>query len=381
MKVMYIMPRYHTNLIPTIEGWISHKDQVTIVTHSKGKIEDYSVVVPIVAGYSKIFKVFLEFYKNVLKRNNPIAGDISLRLGFPPIGVIKKIIRDVKPDLVIVREKSVYSIACTHICRKYRIKMLLYNQSPVWADKAFFKDDFAHKIVNSLTPAKRITPVNQILDGNEGKIVGDGAVFAPFVMNPVISPEEKQYFQDDNINILVIGKYEKRKNHFMMIDVFSRLVDINKSVRLVVVGEKTSRFHEDYYNSLSEYVKSKGLDNRVDLKYNLNRKQIDEEYRTADLFVLPSTGEPAAISCIEAMAYSLPAISGSDNGTADYIVSGETGYIFKDRDADDLFEGIKAIITDKDKLIKMGANAYQRVTEYCSFEKYYEAIIATGVLD
>ena len=387
MKVMYIVPRYHTNMVPTINGWVRNKHEVAVVTHTKGRIEDYSAIQPIVAGYSLAYKLFLSFYVNVIARKNPIAKDISLKIGVPSKRVIRKILREYKPDLVILREKSLYSIVCNRECQKLAIKTIMYNQSPVWADSSFFKDDLSHKVVNMLTPSKRITPVNQIGYGIEGKVKGDDAIFAPFVMDLGITPGEKAHYAGGVINILEIGKYERRKNHLMMVDVFEKLVKAQKNVKLTIVGEKSSKFHEEYYQNLIEYIRKKRsingekLENLITLKFNLNRQQIVDEYSKADLFVLPSTGEPAAISCIEAMANSVPAICSTGNGTADYIIPGETGDIFKDKDADDLYEKIDEMICDKSKLICMGEKAYERVRSYCSFEKYYEAIKSTGVMD
>ena len=381
MKVMYIMPRYHTNLIPTISGWIKNGNDVKIVTHFKGKSEDYTISSPDVVGYSKVFIWFFKLYTEVIKKNDPLAKDIALKLGFPSVRAIRRVISDFKPDLVILRERSLYTIVCTHVCRSMGVRNLLYNQSPLWADSSFFKKDIAHKIVNGLTPEKRITPVNQVGYGLDGKIRDEKAVFAPFVMNPWERPSEKKHFLNDKINILEIGKFEQRKKHFMMIDVLEKVVKNHPDIMLTIVGAKSDRFHEEYYGKLKKYVAEKGLSEYVCLKSNLSREEMAQEYINADLFVLPSTGEPAAISPIEAMSFAVPAICGSGNGTADYIVPNVTGDIFKDKDADDLKEKIEKIIDDRDKMITMGKAAYDRVEDYCSFDRYYEAVCSTGVFN
>lgn len=90
---------------------------------------------------------------------------------------------------------------------------------------------------------------------------------------------------------------------------------------------------------------------------------------------MPSTGEPASITVIEAMAHSIPAVSGTDNGTASYIDYGKTGYVFEDNDKEDLKDKLEKIICDKDNLKKMGAAGYQHVKDHFQFKNYYERIV------
>ena len=62
MRILYIAPRYHTNQIPIMEGLTEHGHQVCFVSHYAGRIEDYSCITPIIAGYSKVFLIFEKLY-------------------------------------------------------------------------------------------------------------------------------------------------------------------------------------------------------------------------------------------------------------------------------------------------------------------------------
>ena len=99
-----------------------------------------------------------------------------------------------------------------------------------------------------------------------------------------------------------------------------------------------------------------------------------EKYSKADLYVIPSTGEPASITVIEGMAFSIPVISGSDNGSANYIVEGKTGYVFQDCDQGDLEEKMDLILRDKDNLKEMGKAAYAHVKENFQFNRYFGVV-------
>ncbi|MDE7277696.1 MAG: glycosyltransferase family 4 protein, partial [Lachnospiraceae bacterium] len=309
---------------------------------------------------------------------------------------IAKYIKEFNPDVAILRERSMYTICIYVICKHYHIPTILYNQSPVWDRPE--RMDLAHKIVWKLTPEYRITPVKlteRALRGLIGKeitedgIVGkdiagdsivrddivknDNAYWVPFVMEPQVPPEEKAYFAENRINIFCIGKYQERKNHQMMIEAVEELLP-RYDLQLTIAGEISNSFHEEYYSKVSGYVKEHGLEDRVTFLSNLKKEDVAKEYRKADVYVLPSTGEPAAVTPLEAMAYSVPAICSTGNGTADYIDHGRTGYIFRDNDKKDLKDKLEKIICDRENLVRMGAAAYHHVKENFQFSNYYEQI-------
>ena len=371
MKVLYMSHRYHTNQTTIMKGWIENGHEVRFLSQYAGKVEDYTYVKPIVVGYSKFFMAFEYIYVHFLKRKDPNAIDMKLKCGIPPIMKLAKYIKEFQPDVAILRERSVYTICMNAICKYYKIPTILYNMNPVW-DKPK-KMDLAHKIVWKLTPAYRITPTNLVGIDFAGLVRDENGYWAPYLMEPQMEPEEKNYFAGDRINVLCIGKYQERKNHQMMIEAVEELLP-KYNLHLTIVGEISNHFHEDYYQKVKEYVKAHKLEDRVTFQVNLSRQAVSEEYKKADVFVLPSTGEPAAVTPIEAMAFSIPAISGSDNGTASYIDYGKTGYVFEDNNKEDLKDKLEKIICDRDSLVKMGAAAYQHVKDNFQFKNYYEQV-------
>ena len=371
MKVIYMSHRYHTNQTTIMKGWIENGHEVRFLSQFEGKIEDYSYVKPIVVGYSGLFKVFDYIYIHFLKRKDPFAIDMKLKCGIPPIFKLAKYIREFQPDVAIIRERSIYTICMYAICKHYKIPAILYNLSPVW-DKPK-KMDFAHKLVWKLTPEYRITPTNLVGIDYSGLVKDEKGYWAPFLMEPQVSPEEKAYFEGDRINVFCIGKYQERKNHLMMIEAVEELLP-KYNLHLTIAGEISNHFHEDYYKKVREYVEQHHLEDKVTFLVNLNREEVYEQYRKADVYVVPSTGEPASITVIEAMAFSVPAISGSDNGTASYIDYGKIGYVFEDNNKKDLKDKLEQIVCSKDNIIKMGAAAYHHVKANFQFENYYGQI-------
>lgn len=354
-----------------MKGWKDNGHEVKFISQYAGKIEDYTYVRPVVMGYSKLFQIIYHFYVHVLARKNPNALDMRLKLGFPPMHKLDKCMKEFQPDLVIMRERSLYTICMNYLCRRHRYPSILYVMNPVWEKPK--KKDLAHKLVWKLVPEFRITP--SLLVGNrfDGLVKDDKAYFAPYLMAPMTGPEEKIYFRDGKIQILEIGKYQERKNHILMLKAFEK-ISRKYEVHLTIVGEVSNHFHEEYLERAKKFVKEHGLETAVTFKKNLNKEQMAQEYRDADLFVLPSTGEPGAVTMLEAMAYSVPAVCGDDNGTASYIEEGKTGYIFRDNDEADLIEKMEWIISDKENIPIMGKNAYRHVAEHFQFDSYFHCI-------
>ena len=368
MKVLYMSHRYHTNQTTIMKGWKENGHEVLFLSQYAGKVEDYTWVKPVVMGYAAVFRAFDYLYVHFLKRKDPFAIDMKLKFGIPPLFKIAKKIKEFKPDIAILRERSIYTICMYAICRHYHIPTILYNLSPVW-DKPR-KKDLAHKLVWKLTPEYRITPTNLVGIDFTGLIKDEKGYWAPFLMEPQLPPEKKSYFADNRINVFCIGKYQERKNHQMMIEAVEELLP-KYDLHLTIAGEISNSFHEEYFRKVSDYVRTHGLEERVTFLNNLNRTAIAEEYQKADVYVVPSTGEPASITVIEAMAYSVPAISGTDNGTASYIDFGKTGYVFEDNNKEDLKDKLEKIICDRERLVRMGAAVYRHVQEHFHFKNYY----------
>lgn len=371
MRVLYMSHRYHTNQNTIMKGWVENGHEVCFLSQYAGKIEDYTYVKPIVVGYSFFFRFIDYIYVHILFRKNPAAIDMKLKCGIPPVFKLRKLIKEFQPDIAILRERSVYTICMNRICKSLHIPTILYNLSPVW-DKPK-KMDLAHKIVWKLTPAYRMTPVNLVGVDYTGLVKDRNGYFAPFLMEPVVAPEDKRYFKDGRIQVFCIGKYQERKNHFLMVQVVEELAD-KYPLHLTIAGEVSNDFHRNYYASLEKYIQEHGLSEHVTLLQNLNKKQIFAQYEQSDVYVIPSTEEPASITVIEAMAFSVPSVSGSNNGTASYIEEGVNGYVFRDNDKEDLKKKLECILCDRENIPRMGKAGYEHVLAEFQFANYYHVV-------
>jgi len=109
------------------------------------------------------------------------------------------------------------------------------------------------------------------------------------------------------------------------------------------------------------------------------RSQIQQEFRRADLFVLPTLAEGMALSALEAMASGLPVITTPQCGSV--IRDGIEGFLVPIRDAETLADRIEQLLADRALRNSMAAAARQRAQEY-SWARYGERLLAAlGTID
>lgn len=371
MKVMYIAPRFHTNQAAVVKGWLAHGDEVLFVSYYASIIEDYSSIRPVVLGFTPVFSIIDKLYMEVLYRKDAAASNFKINHGIPPVLKLRRVIRKWKPDVIILRDRTLYTIAGYLLGKKS--KCILYNQSPMWDNPP--KRDWKHRLVRGLTPKYRMTPV--MGEKEPGKVIAEHSYFIPFVAEPMIPPDEKKYFRDDRINVLCIGKFEPRKHHMMLMDIVSELSESSdEKYHLTVIGEATKKSHKEFLETVRKHVEKNHYRDMVTLVTNVSKETVNEYYAKSDVYVIPSTDEPASVSQLEAMGFSIPVICSDSNGSACYVKEGENGYRFRDCDREDLKKKLTMLLGSREKIVDMGAKAYQSVLSCNSFQSYYEGVQA-----
>lgn len=77
------------------------------------------------------------------------------------------------------------------------------------------------------------------------------------------------------------------------------------------------------------------------------------------VFVLPSYREGIPRTVLEAMSTGRPVITTDAPGCRDTVIHGETGYIVRARDSDDLAAAMRKFVADPERAVQMGEAAYR----------------------
>ena len=176
-------------------------------------------------------------------------------------------------------------------------------------------------------------------------------------------------FRDGKINILFVGRLEKRKGLRYLLDAYSRLKWDFPNTRLIVVGPG----NPDKYcyrimaeRSLEDVVFVGAVDHNMLPRY----------YQTADIYCSPAIGkESFGIVLLEAMAASKPIVASRIQGYADVVTDGHQGLLAPPQDGEGLAAALARLIQDPDLRRKLGANGRADVNQY-AWQK-----VATRVVD
>ena len=168
-----------------------------------------------------------------------------------------------------------------------------------------------------------------------------------------------------DIVLLFVGKLEKKKNPFFLIELLKR--HTNPRLKVVIVG------NGDLEPALKKAATS---DKRVILMDFQNQQQMPVIYRVADLVFLPSTGpgETWGLVLNEAMACGKAIVASSKVGGAIDLIEEQNGLMldFDDTTAIDGF--IEKALQNSFVLKQMGLQSEEKIKQY-SFDN-----IVSGVL-
>lgn len=104
----------------------------------------------------------------------------------------------------------------------------------------------------------------------------------------------------------------------------------------------------------------------------LQGTDLEQRFKSADLFVLPGTG---GLAVQEAMVYGLPIIVGEADGTQLDLVFPENGWHIIPGDLDDLVKTMRLAFSDTARLAIMGEASYQVVRDRANIEIMVEVFV------
>ena len=102
------------------------------------------------------------------------------------------------------------------------------------------------------------------------------------------------------------------------------------------------------------------------------RSRIVDEFRRADVFVLPTLCEGMARVHLEAMACGVPVITTPNCGAV--VRDGVDGFIVPTRDAAAIADKVELLLSDRALRARMGENARARAREF-TWERYGERLL------
>jgi len=164
--------------------------------------------------------------------------------------------------------------------------------------------------------------------------------------------------------ILNVGRLVPRKGQIYLLEAAKKLVAEGMDLKLVIVGIGPE---EKKLRQLAE-----GLDFRLELV--ISDKQLEDEYKNADVFALPSItddqGEKEGLGLVllEAMHHNLPVIAFENGGTREVVINDFNGILLPEKDIDGLAAAIRKVLTDPEFRNRIIQTAYEDAHKRFSVE-------------
>ena len=147
--------------------------------------------------------------------------------------------------------------------------------------------------------------------------------------NPINSYSHKPKDKKSEKIILNIARMHKQKNHFLLLESFSKCLEKNKNIKLILVGNGPEE------KSIKEKIEILKLRNYVSIIESTNN--LNEIFFKADLYVHTSFYEGFPNVIAESIANRIYCISTpSSSSLKDIILDSKYGYILKTFDQDEL---------------------------------------------
>jgi phosphatidylinositol alpha-mannosyltransferase len=147
---------------------------------------------------------------------------------------------------------------------------------------------------------------------------------------------------DGMVNILSVGRLEKRKGQRYLLRAFSRVKAKRPEARLVIVGGYDDRRRRAY----EHWVRENNLRDVVFAGF-VPDQELARYHHSAQIFCAPNTGnESQGIILLEAMAAGCPVVASNIEGFAGVITHGTDGLLVRPKDADALAEALLELIDD-----------------------------------
>jgi glycosyltransferase involved in cell wall biosynthesis len=171
----------------------------------------------------------------------------------------------------------------------------------------------------------------------------------PVIGNPFFRKEKKY--------ILFVGRLTPEKEIDLLIRAFNQL---NTNLKLVIAGGAS--YHKRYLLSLKRIATPK-----IKFPGFKEKEALDNLYRNAYLFVLPSSVEGSPLALLEAMGYGLCVLTSKIKENQEIV--GNSGILFESGNCTDLKNKLKHLINDPGLVESLGKKARQKVKSEYNWEK------------
>lgn len=274
-----------------------------------------------------------------------------------------KILNKFNPDLIYVI--SYRNLFLLYPLIKKNVIYHVHDPNSFSRQHRFFLKIIDHKVNNYIAVSNYIK--NDLIN------CGLAADKITVVHNGVEMPDEGKIIKtkSDILKIGIVGQVNYRKGHHIALEALKILKERGHKFYFYIYGTGDSHYIKQLELSAKEYA----LEDRIFwMGYASDKITI---YENLDLVICPSIlPESFGLTAIEPANFKIPVIASNIGGYKEIVRDGVNGFLFENENAANLADRIKCFLDDHDKIVTIGALAYDYVNEFFSTESTMNKITA-----
>jgi len=175
-------------------------------------------------------------------------------------------------------------------------------------------------------------------------------------------------------SVIFLGRLTAKKNPFALLQAFKIVKEKVAQSKLTIIGDGELK------SQVQERIKALDLISSVNMMGVLSREKsfpiLNQHWVYAQHSVTANSGdqEGFAISLAEAAAHELPVVSTLHNGIPENVIDGETGYLVKEFDYEEMAEKIIFLLKNPEVAEEMGKAGRKHIQQLCDPERRVELI-------
>jgi glycosyltransferase involved in cell wall biosynthesis len=144
----------------------------------------------------------------------------------------------------------------------------------------------------------------------------------------------------------MVGRLAPQKDHVTLIKAAARVIAVDPTVRLLVVGDHTNtEAARQHYRMLAELVEERRMTDHV--IFTGFRADVPQLLSGLDISILATNFEGFGLVIVEAMAQGTPVVATDVGGVTEIITNNVTGLLHRPADDADLAEKILTLLSNK----------------------------------
>lgn len=317
-------------------------------------------------------KDFYNLLPNVKVYNTNFENSESFKskIFYPyAVKIVKKIIKEIKPDIVHAHYASSYGL----------IGALAKTNNPyiisVWGSDVYEFPNitpFGKQIIKyNLSKADYILSTSHIMAKETSKYTDKDILITPFGVD---IDRFKKIEHQQPTDEFIVGNVKTLSPKYgidVLIKAFKIIVDNNPDLktRLLIYGRGPCRKE---YEKLADSI---GLSHVIEFRGFIDNDKLSEVYNSFSVSVSVSDSESFGVVAVEAMACECPVVTSDADGFTEVVEDGVTGIIVPKKDPESTAKAIQRFIDNPNLRNEMGENGRKRVTDLYNWSDNVNSMI------